>query len=54
MMENTELMITTKRIPESFKPIKRIANGIHAILGNDCRPTARVQSLSKILKFHHS
>jgi hypothetical protein len=41
MMENTELIMTMNRMPESFNPIKSIANGIHAILGNDCRPTAK-------------
>jgi hypothetical protein len=41
IIENTELMITTNKIPESFNPIKRIANGTHAILGNDCSPTAK-------------
>ena len=33
-------MITTKKIPKSFNPINKIANGTHAILGNDCNPTA--------------
>jgi hypothetical protein len=40
MIENTELIMTTKRIPESFKPISKIANGTQAMLGNDCSPTA--------------
>jgi hypothetical protein len=38
--EKTELITTTKSIPKSLKPINNIANGIHAILGNDIRPTA--------------
>jgi hypothetical protein len=27
-------------MPKSFKPINKIAKGTHAILGNDCNPTA--------------
>jgi hypothetical protein len=38
--EKIELIITTKKIPRSFNPINRMANGTHAILGNDCNPTA--------------
>ena len=38
--EKIELIITTKKIPKSFNPINRIANGTQAILGNDCNPTA--------------
>jgi hypothetical protein len=39
--EKIELMITTKKIPKSFNPISRMANGTHAILGNDCNPNAK-------------
>src|SRR5919202_3255475 len=39
--EKIELMITTKKIPKSFNPINRMANGTHAILGNDCNPKAK-------------
>ena len=38
--ENIELIITTNKIPKSFMPINKIANGTHAILGKDCKPTA--------------
>ncbi|MFL6391858.1 MAG: hypothetical protein ACJ71E_07405, partial [Nitrososphaeraceae archaeon] len=38
--EKIELMITTKKIPKSFNPINKMANGTHAILGNDCNPNA--------------
>src|SRR5688572_7088065 len=41
MTEKTELIITTKSIPASLSPISRIANGTHATLGNDCKPTAK-------------
>src|SRR5687768_10252253 len=40
IIEKTELITTTKSIPKSLKPINNIANGIHAILGKDCSPTA--------------
>ena len=40
MTEKTELIITTKSIPASLSPINSIANGTHATLGNDCKPTA--------------
>jgi hypothetical protein len=39
--EKIELMITTKKMPRSFNPINRMANGTHAILGNDCKPNAK-------------
>jgi hypothetical protein len=39
--EKIELITTTKKMPKSFNPINRIANGTHAILGNDCNPTAK-------------
>lgn len=41
MTEKTELIITTKSIPASLSPISSIANGTHATLGNDCKPTAK-------------
>jgi hypothetical protein len=40
MTEKIELMTTTNKIPKSFNPTNRIANGTHAMLGNDCKPTA--------------
>ena len=39
--ENTELMMTTNNIPKSLSPIRSIAKGTHATLGNDCSPTAK-------------
>ncbi len=39
--EKIELITTTKKIPKSFNPINRMANGTHAILGNDCNPRAK-------------
>jgi hypothetical protein len=38
--EKIELKTTTNKMPKSFNPTNRIANGTHAILGNDCKPTA--------------
>jgi hypothetical protein len=52
MTEKTELIITTNNIPKSFNPINKIANGTHAILGNDWRPTANeLMVLPKSLNF---
>jgi hypothetical protein len=39
--ENIEPMITTNKIPKSFRPMNSIANGTQAMLGNDCNPTAK-------------
>src|ERR671933_1815301 len=50
--EKIELIITTKKIPRSFNPINRMANGTHAILGNDCNPNAKeLMVLPKLRNF---
>ena len=33
-------MITTNKIPKSFRPMNKIENGTQAMLGKDCSPTA--------------
>ena len=54
MTEKIELIITTKKIPKSFNPINKIANGTHAILGNDCNPTANeLDSFTKATESYH-
>ena len=55
MTEKTELIITTKSIPASLSPISSIANGTHATLGNDCKPTAKeAHGFTEAREFHHS
>ena len=34
-------MITTNKMPKSFRPMNKIENGTQAMLGNDCSPTAK-------------
>ena len=40
-MKNFELITTTNSIPNSLKPMSRIENGTHAMLGNDNSPAEK-------------